>query len=184
MYLDIEYLFFRIYVFIADVFNFLSGQSEAYSEVYYWWKIIAVIFSVALVAGIAFNLFDLFKLNRKQLSAFIKTILEEPPHERATRWDRIKKYLESTNSSDWRRAILEADNLVDDIIKKLGYAGDTFGDRLSKIDRRQFKSLDEIWTAHKVRNRIAHEPDYNLTKSEAEQAVELFETALKELEYL
>ena len=45
-------------------------------------------------------------------------------------------------------------------------------------------SLDGVWWAHKVRNRLAHEMDYFLRYTEARQAVGYFEAALAELQLI
>lgn len=100
------------------------------------------------------------------------------------RWNVILGLLDSSKESDWKLAVIEADKLVDDSLAKAGYAGATFGDRLSNIEPGMLLSLDGIWWAHKVRNRLAHEVDYFLRYTEARQAVGYFEAALAELQLI
>ena len=78
-------------------------------------------------------------------------------------------------------AIIEADNLVDGVLKKLGYSGETMGERIQFIDRHEVPSLENLWQAHRLRNKLVHEPDYNLRREEMERAVRNYETTLKEL---
>jgi len=185
MYLNLDYFFYKIYSFFATIFNFIMGREDSFLGFLSQLKVVAIVFSVLFLLGIIYNYVVLFKFKKKQLVEFAKTIIEEMPDERVTRWDKIKKYLDSESSSDWHRAVLEADSLMDDIIKKIGYKGETFGERLTQIKPAQFGSLQEIWEAHKIRNRIAHEGEkFELTKSEAERALDFYEKALKELEYL
>jgi hypothetical protein len=184
-YINLEYVYFKIYTFCRDVYHFLLGQEQLFRQGISVFKIVAFVLSFFFAAALVYSLFSLLQLRKKRLAEAVKTLLEHPPEERATNWDRVKKYLESDNSSDWRWAILEADNLLEDIIKKIGYEGETFGDRLSKIKPAQFKSLQDVWQAHKVRNRIVHEGEkYELTKGEAQKVVALYEKALEELEYI
>src|SRR3989344_3064717 len=48
-------------------------------------------------------------------------------------WDRIKTNAESIRESEWKLSIIEADKLVDDVLKQLGYPGESMGERLMMI---------------------------------------------------
>jgi hypothetical protein len=100
------------------------------------------------------------------------------------RWAEIKRHMDSPKETEWRFAIIEADKLVDEVLKRAGYAGDTFGERLSNIQPGQLQSLDGLWSSHKVRNRVAHDMNYFLRYTEAKQAIAGFEATLEELEML
>jgi len=183
--LNLEYIYYKVYSFFAGAYEFVVDKDSAFWDFLFWVKIVSFLASLLLLAGIIYSIVKSIKTNKKQIVDFVKTITEAPPEERRTKWDKIKKYLESSNSSDWRMAIMEADNLIDDIIKKIGYKGETFGERLSQIKSYQFKNINEIWEAHKVRNRIAHEGErFNITKREAERVIGLYEQVLEEFEYL
>jgi len=58
------------------------------------------------------------------------------------------------------------------------------GDRLKQLDLSKLASLNEVWEAHKIRNRIAHGTDRALTHDEAARAIGAFEAGLRELQYL
>ena len=49
------------------------------------------------------------------------------------------------------------------------------------IERGQFESLNGLWEAHKIRNKLVHETGYFLRPSEAQKALIFYEKALKEL---
>ena len=100
------------------------------------------------------------------------------------RWQEIRSHLDSPREADWKIAVMEADKLVDEGLTRAGFAGDTFGDRLTNIAPGDLLSLDGVWWAHKVRNRLAHEVDYFLRYTEARQAIGYYEQALTELKYL
>ena len=40
-------------------------------------------------------------------------------------------------------------------------------------------NLNELWQAHKLRNQIAHEPNFKLKRDLAERALGIYETALR-----
>jgi len=101
-----------------------------------------------------------------------------------SRWEEIQKHLNSNKEAEWKFAVIEADNLVDGVLKASGYPGDTMGERLKNIDKSQIVTLDGLWEAHKIRNRLAHDPNYFLRYGEAKRAVQLYEKTLKELNAL
>ncbi len=45
-------------------------------------------------------------------------------------------------------------------------------------------NIDDIWSAHKIRNNIVHDVDYKLINIDAEEAVGAYKKALEELEVL
>jgi hypothetical protein len=100
------------------------------------------------------------------------------------RFNEVVSHLDSPRESDWKVAVIEADKLVDDALRRAGYGGATFGDRLTGIAPGTLLSLDGIWWAHKIRNRLAHEMDYFLRYTEAKQAVTYYRQALEELQML
>jgi hypothetical protein len=100
------------------------------------------------------------------------------------RWNEVVGHLDSPQEAEWKLAVLEADKVVDDALARTGFSGATFGDRLMNIAPGTLVSLDGLWWAHKVRNRLAHELDYFLRYTEARQAIGYYQQALEELQLL
>lgn len=114
---------------------------------------------------------------------------EEPSQSLVTgalreRWNEVVSHLDSAQEAQWKMAVMEADKLVDDAMARTGFAGETFGDRLTNIEPGMLVSLDGLWWAHKIRNRIAHEMDYFLRYTDARQAIGYYQQALEELQLL
>jgi hypothetical protein len=100
-------------------------------------------------------------------------------------WSEIEKKIDSNNQAAWKMAIIEADSLLDEIIKGIGYEGEDMGERLKNIEPSDFENLQNVWEAHKIRNKIAHEGDaFQLNKEEARQVLEKYKKALEEWEYI
>jgi hypothetical protein len=88
---------------------------------------------------------------------------------------------ESSNPNDWKLAIIEADIILDDILKKQGYAGNSLGERLKSIAPSQLESLQDAWEAHKVRNNIAHQgADFILTQRLAQETITKYQRVFTE----
>ncbi len=81
--------------------------------------------------------------------------------------------------ADPSRKILEADKVLDAALSLLGYSG-TLGEKLKKAGPR-FRNLNAVWSAHKLRNAIAHDLDHRLTSEEASRAMRGFHSALRDL---
>lgn len=157
-------------------------------------SVTTILSQIALVVSIALVLFIFYVLAQKRaLKAGAPALVVAPTVSSETevhagalrgRWGEITKLLDSPREADWKVAVLESDKLMDDALARSGFSGDTFGDRLSNIQPGTLLSLDGIWWAHKIRNRLAHETDYFLRYTEARQAVGYFEAALAELQLI
>lgn len=73
---------------------------------------------------------------------------------------------------DPHRRLLEADAVVSQVLGMRGYAG-TMADRLKKAGP-YIPDVNGVWAAHKLRNRIAHEPGLQVSDAEAARAMKAF----------
>ena len=96
-----------------------------------------------------------------------------------SRWLAITQNAGSSSDS-WQLAIIQADKLLDQALKERGVNGETLGERL-KNAKPLLSNLDDVWRAHKLRNRIAHEPDATVSKRNASESLKIFKRALTEL---
>ncbi len=77
-------------------------------------------------------------------------------------------------------AVIDADKLLDEALKKRNYRGKSMGERLVTAQR-DISDNDAVWYAHKLRNRLVHEPGVRLRKNEAKAALAGFRQGLKDL---
>lgn len=100
-------------------------------------------------------------------------------------WERVVALANSGVESDWRRAILEADIMLSNVLQIRGYRGATIGDMLKQANPIQFTTLDLAWTAHKVRNDIAHGGEsFVLTARETSATIDMYRRVFEEFEYI
>ncbi|TAK95618.1 hypothetical protein EPO05_03590 [Patescibacteria group bacterium] len=100
------------------------------------------------------------------------------------RWKKITDRLHSGSQSQYKVAVLEADTVVDEILKGIGYKGANMGERLDNIDPEHLETQPELKAAHQVRNRIVYESDFQIDQKTAAETVKVFEETLHRLEYL
>jgi hypothetical protein len=152
-------------------------------------KVMAAIVGALSIAGLYYNY--------SKLSAIVlaeKAIYSNPPIVGDTeeekplvndKWLKVQQLIASTNESDWRQAIIEADIMLDELLTAQGYHGDSIGDKLQSVEPSDFLTLDNAWTAHKVRNRIAHDgASFQLNEREAKQTISDFEKVFTEFKMI
>jgi len=94
-------------------------------------------------------------------------------------WQSIETSIGDTNST-MQFAILQADKLLDKALKESGYKGKTMGERMTSASR-IFSKPDNVWSAHKLRNKIAHEQNVNVNSKITSRALSFFKRALKDV---
>lgn len=97
-------------------------------------------------------------------------------------WKQVQTFRNSKNPAEWNMAVLRADALLDEMLQHSGYAqGETMADRLRVVDPTRVRSLDAVWSAHRLRNSIAHDPRIEHTQETINHALNAYEQALREL---
>lgn len=86
----------------------------------------------------------------------------------------------TNDSGSMQLAVLNADKLLDMAMRERGFSGNNMGERL-RSHGSQFSNLNAVWSAHKLRNRIAHDHDVALNQRTTQSALNSFKTALKDL---
>ncbi len=99
-------------------------------------------------------------------------------------WQKITQDFQKGDEANLKLAIIEADKLLDDILKKANFQGVDMGARLENINAAQISCIDDIWRAHRIRNKIAHETNFVIKRDEAEVIIKVYERALEELQVL
>lgn len=77
-------------------------------------------------------------------------------------------------------SVVHADKLLDEALKCQGYKGESMAERLVAA-KKYVKHRDEIWSAHKLRNRIVHEPAFEPNSKEVKRALNAYHKTLKDL---
>ena len=97
-----------------------------------------------------------------------------------TRFLAIENKLNKDNFATFALSVINADKLLDRALVEMGVPGKTMGDRLKRSGGK-FSNLDAVWRAHKLRNMIAHETDFELTYRQVTNALAIYKQALKDL---
>ena len=77
-------------------------------------------------------------------------------------------------------AVIKADTLLEEALKQVNIKGNTTGERLRNASG-YLKDTNGTWAAHKLRNKIVHEPDAQPSSADCQRALGQFKKALKDL---
>jgi len=162
------------------------------SAVWPWLKFLALIASVAAIAGIYYSftrLRDLLKEEQaiygKDYPYIVDLVEGGGAPVKNEKWEEIIKHINSSNTAEWRQAIIEADIILDELLTASGYHGDSIGEKLRSVEPSDFLTLDSAWSAHKVRNKIAHDGSkFELNEREAKATITHFEAVFKEFKII
>lgn len=132
----------------------------------------SVIFLLAAIIIIGVLLFAAVTLSKKGGTLDVERY--------RTRWMTIEQSVARDNEPSYHMAVLNADKLLDQALRESGVKGQTMGDRM-KFAREKWSNRDAVWTAHKLRNQIAHEPDVRVSYDATRRALAGFKQGLKDL---
>jgi len=127
--------------------------------------------NIWLLVGI-FVILDLSLLTFVIVSRSRKSFSEADKKKYREHWQRIA-------ALDGRQAVVEADMMLDELLGKKGYSG-TMGEKLKKAGP-AFTNVNDVWSAHKLRNRLVHELNMKVSAGEAKTALNHFARAFKDL---
>lgn len=192
-FLNIEYLFYLIYQLThGAVGGSVAGSPALFTITGFvafittLWIVVTIIAYVLSAAAVGLMVYSITRIKQVEAEEDIKyaTFTDEGQAEAETehhRWKHVRELIESTSPNDWRQAIIEADIILDDMLTRLGYLGDSIGEKLKIVNPTHFRTLQEAWEAHKVRNDIAHlGSEFPLTDHLAYRTILQYENVFKE----
>jgi hypothetical protein len=160
-----------------------------FESVDFWWtvySIVAIIFSLFCIAGFIYGKTKYNELSEKEQESLREiekawALRHEQPKAKNARWEVIQQRVAEHSPESWRVAILEADILLEETLINAGYPGHTLGEKLKSANPQSFTTIQDAWSAHKVRNEIAHVgSDFILTQKTAKETIIQFERVFRE----
>ena len=188
-FLNLEYIILRIYELIVGL---NVDVEEVPWQVLYWGGqavLLGLTLSVVLLAFIVYTRIRIVFVEHEgfgKQDSGVHAKEEEPELETGnSRWEQVVLLAASPNESDWRRAVIEADVMLGDLLTNQGYRGATIGDQLKDANPLQFTTLDLAWKAHKVRNDIAHGGEgFVLTERDVRATIDMYGRVFEEFNFI
>jgi hypothetical protein len=133
-------------------------------------SIILFFAAVLIVAGLLLAVITLTKKGVTQLDV----------DKYRVKWMAIEQQLQRDHEASYHITVLNADKLLDLALKERGIKGETMGERM-KNAKETWQNANAVWSAHKLRNQIAHEAEVRVEYDEARRALAGFKQALKDV---
>ena len=189
--IDIQYYFDKTFSGLVNFFHahgwdFWAFAKSALGAVVGISIPIALFFIIMLVITVE----SLKRIRQKEEEMFMKPPAEpkkevKANEEQARRWKKVLEHVNSENQNDWKQAIIEADVMLEQLVTNLGYQGESLGEKLKRTVKGDFKSRDQAWEAHLVRNRIAHDGSaYEISQFEAKRVIGLYRLVFDEFYHI
>ncbi len=184
-YLNLEYWFYQIYLLFLAFYNLIATSVVTTLNVKF--RMIFMFLSLVLLGWLFYSLYKIRQIRKKEqvdfLASFVVAI--DPTEEKRQEWQDIVDHIDTDNEAQWKLALIDADKILENLLRTTGYGGAGIGEMLKTAETQGgLRSLQDAWEAHKVRNRIAHETGFVLTKREAKRAIELYKNVFEELLFL
>ncbi len=181
---NVEYWFRLFYECLQGAcYGSMAEISSIAAHIWLWVIVIGYVLSVIGLVVVIYATMRIFEL-RKREEEFYSTqiILPETKGGTHPRWTHIQSLLEGGSPSQWREAITEADIMLEDSLTRAGYVGNGVGEKLKSADPSEFRTLQDAWEAHKVRNQIAHQgSSFDLSETVAQRTIAHYEAVFREL---
>ncbi len=185
-YFNIEYAFSKIYEFGTETFGFVSNGRT--------WDVLSLISIMLSIFFIGIIIFSLVRMIEIQIHEDheIDHEIKEALHKKQERnrndnprWKYILTLMQSPNESDWRVAIMESDAILEDALRERGLSGGTVADLLEGARESGYRYIQDVWDAHIIRNKIAHDgSEYPLSQIEARRVLKMFQNFFEEIKVI
>jgi hypothetical protein len=182
-YLNIEYVFSKIVEYTKPIIAFLTDPNT-------WANVgtISALLSIIFIAIIIFSIVRLVEIqvyDKKEIEHEIhNALLKQKERDRNAnpRWHYILTLVESPNESDWRVAIIEADSMLEEVLQEKGLSGKNVSELLESAKESGYRSIQDAWDGHLIRNKIAHEgSDFAVSQIEGRRVIRMYQNFFEEL---
>jgi hypothetical protein len=127
----------------------------------------------ALVIGaVSFVLFLLTALYIKKMPKIVKRGYF------TARWRELQMLC--GDKQTWPDALIRADELFDEVLRKRKFSGNTIGERMVSAQK-AFTNNDTIWAAHKFVNKISDNRELKIKESDVKDSLVAYRQAMRDL---
>jgi hypothetical protein len=182
-FLNLDYFFYKIWQLLSlrallDIYGWLMWLADLLRPY-------MLVLCLLLLTGIIYCILRIRQIDQEEEWKLAQNAMISHAPSGNSRWQKILDNIESGDENNRRLAILECDIILDEMLEKMGYHGETVGEKLKSVEPSDFTSLDKAWEAHKIRNMIAHEgANFSITEREARRVVGLYKDVFEEFHFI
>ncbi|OGF21076.1 hypothetical protein A2316_02960 [Candidatus Falkowbacteria bacterium RIFOXYB2_FULL_38_15] len=136
--------------------------------------------SIGLIIGLAAIIFGFYFFYGRIVSFFRGRKYRLDRKGMQKQWGKIEELLKKKDENNYKLALIEADKLLDFVLKSMTMQGNDLNERL-RFATAKYEKLRDVRWAHGMRNKVVHEADFNLDFNSVRGAIRAYHRALKEL---
>ena len=166
---------------IKDFIYFISSPNL--QDMLFPVKLVFVFFTIFFLSAIIY-----FMMNSSYLKyQFFEDVTEFVSYqayglrEIANRWKKIKKRVESGAESEYKLALIEADDFLSEMLEERGFTGKTFEELVSNAGKIVLPNSNEILSAHEIRNTVVYDPEYKIDLDQVRKILAIYEASTKNI---
>jgi hypothetical protein len=163
-------------------------------EINLWWwpfvfaffKNIFILLDLLLLVGLVlvFRRFRIFGLRVYEAVEEAVNSGKISPARMQRKWEATAELMASERSSDRKKAAVEAEKLLDNVLRLANFPGENLEKRLIKIPEGRLNFQDDLVWAAKFTDSLGSDPTFAPDDEEINRAYYIFERTLKELNIL
>lgn len=100
------------------------------------------------------------------------------------RWLKTQARLETAQEAEYKLAVIEADSMLEEALKRMSFPGATADERLQNLSIAIVANVEEVQQAHALRNNVVHDPNFRLSLDDAKKTLSAFEKAFQSLDLI
>lgn len=166
-----------------SIMEYINTIQEWYLAVLPNLKLISVIISSFLLICIIYILIK-FNYVSQRTDFLTDTARASSNYSRkrvARGWKRILKLMRSKKVDDWKNALIEADNILGEVLRLADYQGVSLDEQLDNISVEQLSVIDNLRNSHQLTKRIKQDEDFDFDKETIEENLFNYSRAFREL---
>jgi len=150
-----------------EIIDALENMNEFLNQSYFFraFKFFLGFYLIVMVLTIAGILFRIWK--EYTASLFKGSDYKPEIGKFQKRWNVIESQVESDNSSNWSAAVLDCSQMLNEILKAIGYEGDNLGERLNNLSTKQIPEKEKLKVVNEVKNKIVLDSNFKINQKEA-----------------
>lgn len=140
--------------------------------------------SGAMLISIIYFIIDTQLLEEKYLKDILEFTKAAPYKEikMPKNWSTLRTQSENEDSSERKLAIIEADDMLTDILKEMGYDGISLEETLEEVSKEVVPNKEDLIEAHRTRQELIYNPNLDLSQDDAREIMNTYEETLKDLQ--
>ncbi len=172
-----------------EVFKYIANPELVSPTFFTVWQVLRIAFLVvtAFFVGLLVYLFSVNDYLDMRYLDDISEFRKTKPRLKVSLgkdWKDVVEHAKSGKEAERKMAVIEADDMIDSALSKIGYGGETLLDKLAVLNKEIIPNIEEVKDAHRKRRDIAYDPNKSISREEAEQIISVYEEVFKDLRIL